>query len=537
MIRELRIRPLRGPVRVVRLEQARYTLGRAETNELAYPEESGLSRQHVAFERAGREWQACDLGSKNGTRLNGQRLDGRRTLQAGDLIECGALRVECGGAADGTVVFVPEDTGSLSLSKDIAAIDASGKTPKLTGSARQIETLLKAGRELVSHRPLDELFPLILDLALESAGAARGAVLTMEQDELVVRATLGDHFRISGSVRDRVLHDRQSLLVRDTSLDQALHEQRSIVENNVRSLMAAPLQAGGNVIGLIYVDTPGLTRPFTKEDLELLTVLANVAAVRIENSRLVLVEEQEERMRRELQQAAEIQIGLLPSGPPRVAGLDLAGYNAPCLTVGGDYYDYLCYEDGRVLLIVADVAGKGMPAALMVSSLQARVQILAGDQLEPAVFVKKLNEAVSRNCPGNRFITFFAGLLHPGTGEITFCNAGHNPPLVVRASGVIEQLPGTGLILGIMGKAAYEEGRARLEPGDVLVLYSDGVTEAAPPDRDEEFGEERLGQLIHAHRGEGAGALIDAVKAQLRGWLAGGAAADDVTLVIARRTS
>ena len=535
MIRELRIRSTQAPTRVVRLEQPRYTLGRSEANDLSYLDESGLSRQHVLFERQGSQWFASDLGSKNGTRLNGERLQGVRPIGPGDVIECGHLTIECLGAAEGTVVFVAEETSGGST--DISAINATMAGPALAGSSRQFETLVRAGRELVGHRPLEELFPLILDLALEAVGAARGAVLTVERGGLLVKATRGDNFRISRSVRDRVLNDRESLLVRDTSLDQALHEQHSIVEQHVRSLMAVPLQAGEKVIGLIYVDTPDLVRAFTKEDLGLLTVLANVAAVRIENARLALVEEQEERMRRELQQAAEIQAGLLPSGAPVVAGLDLAGYNVACRTVGGDYYDFLRYDDGRLLVIVADVAGKGMPAALMVSSLQARVQILAGDQLEPAVFVKKLNEAVSRNCPGNRFITFFATLLDPATGELSYCNAGHNPPLIIRRSGAVENLPGTGMILGIFAKAAFEEGRNRLDPGDVLVMYSDGVTEAQPPDRDEEFGEERLGDLIVAHPAASAAQLIETVNGQLSDWLAGGAVADDVTLVIVKRTA
>jgi len=274
---------------------------------------------------------------------------------------------------------------------------------------------------------------------------------------------------------------------------EALRQRLSIVEHSVRALMAVPLQTDNQVIGLIYVDSPQFPREFTSDDLNLLTVMANVAAIRIERDRLAEVEQAEKLMASELEQAAEIQRQFLPSTAPVLPGLELAGYNAACRTVGGDYYDFLPYPDNRVGVVIGDVAGKGMPAALMMTSLQAKVQALAETPGDPGVIVGRLNRSLVGTCPANRFITFFFAIIDASSGDIAFCNAGHNPPFLVRAGGGIERLEGGGPVLGILPAMTYQRRQCHMEPGDLLVLYSDGVTEAATP-AGEEF-EDRLPEL------------------------------------------
>ena len=181
----------------------------------------------------------------------------------------------------------------------------------------QMRALIRAGRELAGHRPLAELFPLIMDLSVEAVMAGRGVLMTLDGDELNVRAARGEGFKISTTVRDRVLKEKASLLVRDAQLDQALREHMSIVEQKVRSMIAVPLQTNDRVIGLIYVDSPNAIREFTREDLNLLTVMANVAAIRIEHARLNEIEEAERAMAKEMHQAALIQERLLGSAPRR----------------------------------------------------------------------------------------------------------------------------------------------------------------------------------------------------------------------------
>jgi phosphoserine phosphatase RsbU/P len=398
-----------------------------------------------------------------------------------------------------------------------------------------MRALIRAGRELADHRPLGELFPLIMDLSVEAVMAGRGVLMTLEGEELRVRAARGEGFKISSMVRDRVLVKKESLLVRDAQLDQALKGQMSIVEHKVRSMIAVPLQTNDRVIGLIYVDSPNLIREFSREDLNLLTVMANVAAIRIEHARLNEVEEQERAMAKDMEQAALIQNRLLPAAPPAITGMDIAGKTAACRTVGGDYYDYLKFPDGRFAMLVGDVAGKGMPASLLMSSLQARVQVVFEDGDNLAQKMGRLNKATCSNCPDNRFITFFMTVADPATGELVFSNAGHNPPLLVRSSGTVETLQGGGMILGILPMATYQEARVTMDPGDVLVLFSDGVTEAADP-RGEDFGEDRLADLVKSMHDRPAKDIVDAIHTAVLGFTEGSPPADDITVVIARRT-
>jgi serine phosphatase RsbU (regulator of sigma subunit) len=226
---------------------------------------------------------------------------------------------------------------------------------------------------------------------------------------------------------------------------------------------------------------------------------------------------------------------LLPAKPPDVAGLDLAGYNAPCRTVGGDYYDFLPYPDGRIALLIGDVSGKGMGAALLMSSLQARCRVVFENPGELGAQVSHLNRITAANCPGNCFITFCAVVLDPANGELRYCNAGHNAPLLLRAGGEFESLEPTGMVLGIVPNATYEEKTCRLDPGDLLLLFSDGVTESCKPGADEEFGEERLSALLCNQQGQPAAAVLDAIKSEIVSFTGGTPATDDVTLVTACR--
>jgi sigma-B regulation protein RsbU (phosphoserine phosphatase) len=313
----------------------------------------------------------------------------------------------------------------------------------------------------------------------------------------------------------------------------------SIVQQRVRSMMAVPLQTNDRVIGLIYVDSPDMIREFTKEDLGLLTVMANVAAIRIEHARLNEIELVERAMSKELEQAAHIQMGLLPSAPPVIAGLDIAGRTAACRTVGGDYYDYLVFPDGRIAMVVGDVAGKGMPASLLMSSLQARVKVLFEDGDRLAEKITRLNKATTANCPDNRFITFFMAIADPATGDLVYTNAGHNPPVLVRKNTQgggthFDLLDGGGMILGILPMSQYKEFQVRMEPGDVLILFSDGVTEAANP-ADEDFGEQRLADLVASLRDRPAKEIVEAIHAEVAKFTQGAPPADDITVVVARR--
>src|SRR5262245_6315333 len=472
-----------GQTRSAHLSNDRWTVGRSSDNDFGFPEDSGLSRQHLAFENDNGTWIVRDLGSKNGTYVNEQLIQSRHYLSPGDRVTASLL----------TVVFEPQpakvpqvsivfdrtrtDLGSsetlcTSLNDVISSQAISAKPAH--GTSEQWKTplaaFLRAGRELSQNRPLPELFEVILDLSIESVGAERGVLLTLEGDRLTVQASRGNGFRISTTVRDQVLNQKTSLLIRNVQDEEAFRSMQSIVSQGVRALMAVPLQTDSQVLGLIYVDTSHWLREFSSDDLNLLTVMANVAAIRIERERLAELENARRRMESDLQQAAEIQRQFLPARAPQVKGLQLAGFNASCRTVGGDYYDFLPYPDGRVAVLVGDVCGKGMSAALLMMGLQARVQVLAEEPNSPALVVERLNHVWAAAELNARFISFFFALLNPESGELIYSNAGHNPPMLIRSGGQLEWLSGGGPVLGVLPKAHYEEEHCMLNSGDVVIF-------------------------------------------------------------------
>src|SRR6185312_8647801 len=221
---------------------------------------------------------------------------------------------------------------------------------------------------------------------------------------------------------------------------------------------------------------------------------------------------------------------------PKMPGLDLAGHNAPCRTVGGDYYDFFPYEGGRVAMVLGDVSGKGMPASLLMMGLQARVQALAEEPSDLASVMTRLNRLTCANCPANRFITLFFCVLDGETGELVWCNAGHNPPVLVRADGKRELLRGGGPVIGIIPEMEYSESRNRMEPGDTLVIYSDGVTEAANPQNDE-FETERLAETIRLSRHLTASQIVESIRMAVAAHAAGAPQSDDITIIAAKRVA
>ena len=537
---ELRIHTPDGKVRAVPLNRDRLALGRSSANELCYPDDAGLSRHHLALEKNGDGWMVRDLNSKNGTYVNGQRLQEPRQLVQNDRVAAGHLHLEFGtrsAPGGNTVIFVEGPAANVQRDTVVASLQGLLEHEEEIGGGLQMRALIRAGRELSGNMPLADLFNLIMNLSIEAVGAARGVLMTFEGDELTVRAARGEGFRISETVRDRVIREKASLLVRDARMDEAFAGRMSIVQQQIRSILAVPLQTDDRVIGLIYLDSPHFVHEFTRDDLNLLTVMANVAAIRIEHTRLAEVEQAERMLAKELEQAAEIQSGLLPKQAPEVEGLELAGYNAPCRTVGGDYFDFLAYPDGRVAVLVSDVAGKGMPAALLMSSLQARVQVLFEEPASLGALVTRLNRNVASTCPRNRFISFFIAVIDPTTNQVRYVNAGHNPPLVLHSDGRVEKLDSTGVILGILPSAQYEEGTCLLEPGDLMVLFSDGVTEASPPGSEEDFGETRLAQALAELRDQPADSIAQAINRKVQEFTAGAPPADDLTLVVAKRVA
>ena len=302
--------------------------------------------------------------------------------------------------------------------------------------------------------------------------------------------------------------------------------------------MVAPLwftaadEGTDSVIGLVYVDSLQHSHSFGEDDLRVLTALANVAAAKIENVRLLEESLEKRRMEEDMRMAAELQTGLLPRGAPDIPGYELNGINQPCRTVGGDYYDFAT-EDGSVFIALGDVSGQGTGAALLMTVLRAAVR---GHWMEDSLAeaVARINRTVCQNVPSNKFVTFFVARLDPASGGVTYVNAGHNPPLLVRKDGEVELLTEGGIVLGLFEGISYDAGSAEMRPGDTLLAYSDGVTETWSPEGDES-GEDKLTALVVERRDRDAQALQDAIFREIERFEAGAGATDDRTLVVLRR--
>ncbi len=295
---------------------------------------------------------------------------------------------------------------------------------------------------------------------------------------------------------------------------------------------AIPMEVQGKIRGLLLVGER-LHAPIDSEDLEYLASLSNLAVGTLENMRLLEEIIVKQRMEEDLRIAAEIQKGLLPSVLPVIPGFGLAARTIPTHQVGGDFYDAITLDDGRILIAIADVSGKGTPASLIMANIQAAVRALSGIQIDLADLVARVNNLLYRNTASDKFVTAFFGVLDPQTRLLSFVNAGHNPPFLFR-SGTATPLEQGGLLLGIMPSVLpYDVGEIIVEPGDLLVMYTDGVSEALNPDH-EEFGEDRLLELFLGSPAPEPTIAIDVIRDAIVAFTNGAPQSDDITAVVLR---
>ncbi|MBA3513221.1 MAG: SpoIIE family protein phosphatase [Pyrinomonadaceae bacterium] len=542
------------------LGRLRITLGRSARNDLCIPDPFA-SRVHAEVRREGDEYFLQDLGSANGTVYNGLTVDGTVPLTAGGRIQIGETEIIFD---DGTynssmgATMITDNTGSLpeatialasgdrTTSGLLEAIEGARTKPEEITTTRKEGNLLalisKVGVTLLASATLNETLEQIVSLVFEAVPADRCLLMMRDEgsEELrVAVARLRDRvgevgeIRVSRNVLDEVVIRGKSVLTSDAQHDPRF-ASGTVVLQGIRSVLAVPLGVSEKVFGIIYADSPIADGRFTEDHLKVLTTLASVAAIRVENARLAEARLQQERLERELQLAMEIQQRFQPTAPPVVPGYELQGISFPCYEIGGDYYDFIQREDGRLVIALGDVSGKGTAAALLMSSLHASVHAQAGSHETLSETISAVNRYLADNIPANRFVTLFYAELDPASGALSFLNAGHNPPLIVHAAGTVEQLASGGLPLGIKRNAEYREGRTQMQMGDVLVIYSDGVTEAASPSG-EEFGPTRLYEVVSRNIDASAAGVRDRIESALTKFSQGTQAADDITLVIVKR--
>lgn len=518
--------------------------GRASANDLRL-DDAAASRDHFELRRSGESYLIRDLGSRNGTAVNGSPVDHERPLAHGDEITVGRTRLVY--SEEGATEAVPRITAdSATVMFEARALSSSylheAREARDDRSRVDLVHLNELARELMSVSDEGELFELVADRILRWLGGDRCAVVFGSDDDeapIEVKALAcsdpeaSRDVRISSTAARHVLDDAMALLLTDAGEDERFRGQHSIVVGNIQSILCAPLWYGDSVFGLLYLDATARPGAFTRNHLALLSAVANLAAIKIDNLRLIADTIAKARMERELALAAEIQARMLPRREFQFPGFSFLGFNRACYEVGGDYYDFMPTAGGGFSVTVADVSGKGAAAALLMASCKSMLTAHTQAGMPLPERIARLNRYVIDNSTTNTFVTFFHAELDPATGALRYCNAGHNPPLLLHPTSAPRPLDSTAPLLGLF-EAPFEAEEVDFPPGSTLVAFSDGVTEAMSLE-EEEYGDERLQALVARSADAGPEALRDAILEDVERWTRGAPPSDDVTLVIVRR--
>lgn len=511
-----------------------YTIGRRSVADLQIVSPD-VSRDHAEITREADRYVLHDRGSQHGTFVNGEPAT-NHPLVHGDRIRLGRSdAVELVFLAEGTETAVGDTTSSGGI------------------ELRQIAGLLDRLRALGSGKALDEVLTLVMDAAIEVSDADRGFIMLADaQGELEFkiarnrgRVSLPGHtFATSTKIprevfaTGRTFDDHFEGDLANVHLETiALGIRHVLCAALPRVYYGQPSLPAGTTprsqrIGVLYLDTKERSAQRSRMTRTALEGFATEAGLAIESARLYTEAAEKARLERELRIAAEIQRSLLPEPRYVGTGVDAAADSLPCQAIGGDFFDYLTLSDGSFGFALGDVAGKGPPAALLTAKLQGIFSAQAWSSLSPAQTMAGVNQALIRRAIEARFATMLYGIVSP-TGTLTYCNAGHNPPFLLTRSGAVQRLDQGGLVLGLFQHAAYDEESLQLHSGDVLVVFSDGVSEALSV-AGEEFGEDRILTCLQPHLQDDPPALLARLLAVVREFTKGAVQSDDVTALVLR---
>ncbi|GLH68495.1 hypothetical protein GETHPA_00280 [Geothrix rubra] len=529
--------PVRGDVRL--------TFGRGSGNDIVIPDRS-LSRNHAALECHDGAAVLLDLGSRNGSRVNGERVQGPRPVQAGDEIRLGRVRLRLEAEAPAPVPI--EEAGPSPRSAYAVRVDrlrnlrTGASAAPADGHWLEALTIVhELSLDLLRAESLDLMLWGLLDRLFAFLRPGRGAVLLRDAEGRLcqVAARSSSHGRefqvaLSRTMVEAALERHEAMLVNDPLLDPKLGRAPSLIRSGVTTLMTVPLEYEARVVGLVYLDADARRAPFTEADLQFVASLGHLAAAKIQAVRLAEEVAAKRDLEKELAIARQIQERILPDRMPQPGGFELLGANEACRQVSGDLYGHWPGPDGRLWLALADVAGKGLGPGLLMATFQAYVQAWSETCADPAALALKLSLALSRRTTPNRFITAFLVLLDPASGLIAFTNAGHNPALLLRPDGACEDLGAQGFPLAMFAGQPYGSGQRVLQPGELLCLYTDGISEALDAEG-REFGPGGLEAVLRAQAGADLETLHHAVCEALARHTGGAPLADDRTLLLVRR--
>ena len=417
-------------------------------------------------------------------------------------------------------------------------------TPGLT-TTDKLRMLLDITRKISQSLDLQEVLNLVMDtldslIPYDAAGifvvkcdetkVAEGEEPCVFQSEAVRGYDIDEltnlHMKIGEGLLGHVALTAQPVNAPDVRKDPLYINART----ETRSEMVAPIISNSEVIGVFDLESDELNA-YSEDDLQVLMLLAAQVAIIIEK---VMLHEQlieKKRLEGQLEVARQVQLELLPAKDPQLAGYDISAYNFPTEEVSGDYYDWVKIFDDQISLVIADVSGKGVPAALLMAFLRASLRAATHIGYSPHVSMAKVNYLLWESIERNQFVTAFYGILDVTNRTLSYTNAGHNPPLLFTADGKHQFIERGSLPLGMFKDTRYHEYYQTIEPGEMLVLYTDGVTEAQNL-KGEEYGRDRLARAVKANRNLNARDLIAALHKEVIGWTDGKGATDDVTFFV-----
>jgi phosphoserine phosphatase RsbU/P len=477
-----------------------------------------VSRRHAAILRERGRYFVEDLQSRNGTLLNDKRVTGRAPLNEGDqLIICDQeFRFHSGDGArfngpvrdleESSIAELIDDTKEPGRASVMATLDVSSGSASWGVSAKpevKLAALIEISNSLAQTLSVGDILPKLLDSLFKIfVQADRGFVVMRPRPDgplvpvAVKTRRAGDEerMRISRTIMEECINSRKAILSADAASDERFGMAQSIADFSIRSMICAPMMGTeGQALGVIQIDTLNQRSRFTDQDLEVLASVASQAAVAIDNAKMHEQVLAQRALQHDLQLARRMQRALLPSKPPQVQGYYFFDYYQAARLVGGDYYDYVPLPGGRHAVVVGDVAGKGVPAALLMARLSADIRFSLASEEDLAKAVQQINEGFAHHDWQDRFVTMIAAVLNPRTGDLTVVNAGHMDPLLRCRDGNVTELgkEAGGLPLGVAPDFQYESYSHRLEPGEIITIFTDGFSEAMNTER-ELYGLDRL---------------------------------------------
>src|SRR5262245_27713526 len=522
--------------RIVPIGKEAFGIGRRETNDLRLAG-SEVSRDHAEIIAANGGFLIRDKQSRYGTYVNDEQV-AERSLAHGDRIRLG----RSGGAE---LVFLLADTTAPNQDK---------ATTTAIGDLRQIAALLDGLRALGSGRVLDDVLALVLDSAIEVTSAERGFIMLANVgNDLEFKLARGRRsqslpgtsFATSRKIPEEVFLTGEPKILADLLDGELANVHMGTVALGIRNVQCVPLKlvryvdraddvAGERRIGVLYLDSREKGSFLSGATRGALETLATEAAVAIENARLYRETMEKARMEQEMRIAAEIQQALLPKAGHSGTFFRTAASSLPCRSIGGDFYDYVDLPTGAFGFALGDVAGKGPPAALLSAMMQGIFAAQAAASDTPRQTIARVNLALYKRGIESRFVTLMYGTLDPD-GRLTYCNAGHNPPLIIGGTGSkgVRRLEVGGPIVGLFETATFDEETVTMAPGDTLIVFSDGVSEAMSASG-EEYGESRIVAVAEKQAGAAPAELLQALFADVRAFARGAAQSDDITAMVLR---